>query len=170
MTSSPPIAASATPHLSDQALKWLSTLLLPFVLLYLGHRFASENNERTAQAKFVEIAIQILREAPNEDRKDLRLWAVKVVDRYAGVPLSQKAAADLVQRLPLTERRFSDPAFTAPELDSTVKEPPASVASEPSRPKTLSEVRRAEAEWNCKYRAAELGYFYWHRMCASGAK
>src|SRR3569832_2659073 len=44
-------------------------LFYPLIVLYLGNQFNSGLKEREAQTKFVELAIQILRESPDPPEK-----------------------------------------------------------------------------------------------------
>jgi hypothetical protein len=135
---------------TDRWFQWLSTLLLPLVLVYLGHQFTTADTERSVQVKFVELALQILKEPPSDEKKDLRLWAIRIVDRYAGVPLSHEAAYDLLNRIPLSER--------SPAVSHELRH-------KPSESKTLKDFRREQQEWKCQHQASNMDYRYWKSIC-----
>jgi hypothetical protein len=43
----------------------------------------------------VELAVSLLSQPPSQENRNLREWAIEVMDRYSGVPLSDKAKEDL---------------------------------------------------------------------------
>lgn len=79
----------------------IAAVVLPVVLLVVGNNFSAATKERELQGKFVELASQVLREAPREETKNLRQWATDVINRYSGVPMSAAAQKDLVEQTAL---------------------------------------------------------------------
>ena len=55
----------------------VSAIVLPIVLLWVGNNFNKAIKERELQGKFVELAVQILREQPDSQAEGLRTWAHK---------------------------------------------------------------------------------------------
>jgi hypothetical protein len=61
---------------------------IPSVVLVVGNLFSKSIKEREIQSRFVELAVNILREVSPE-MKSLRAWALQVIDKYSGVPLGE---------------------------------------------------------------------------------
>ncbi len=73
--------------------EWLRTiaiLLTPVVVAYVGARFAAASSEKATNARFIEIATQILQTAPTDSTRPLRAWAVDLIDHYSEVKLGPK--------------------------------------------------------------------------------
>jgi hypothetical protein len=79
----------------------LAATALPIVIALVGHLYTRALKEREVQARFVELALAILQQRPDSANRNLRGWAIKVVDHYSGVTLTDSAAADLQQTLRL---------------------------------------------------------------------
>lgn len=79
----------------------LSAIVIPVVLIWIGNSFTSSLKERELQGKFVELAVQILREEPSKQASGLREWATQVMNKYSGVPLSSETQKALIEKLPL---------------------------------------------------------------------
>ncbi|EPW5502306.1 TPA: hypothetical protein RQK06_004283 [Vibrio vulnificus] len=76
----------------------IAAIVIPIVLLFVGNEFTTATKERELQGKFVELAAQILREAPREETTNLRQWATDVINLYSGVQLSEQAQRDLIEQ------------------------------------------------------------------------
>lgn len=81
--------------------KAIAAVFIPIALAYLANEVAAANKQRDAEMKFVELAVAILTEDPRDkadpeaDQK-IRGWAVKVLNVYSGVPMSEAAAAAVI--------------------------------------------------------------------------
>lgn len=86
----------------------ISAIVIPMVLAWIGHGFTSALKERELQGKFVELAVQILREEPDKQAAGLRDWATQVLNKYSGVPLSAETKKALIDstRLPSGLERY----------------------------------------------------------------
>jgi predicted chitinase len=78
-----------------------SAVVIPVVLLLASNEFSRAIKEREIQGKFVELAVNILREHPSEDTRNIRGWATQVINAYSGVPLSEKTKNDLIENAPI---------------------------------------------------------------------
>lgn len=82
--------------------KLIAAIVIPLVLGVVGNQFASATKERDTQARFVEIATTILSKEPganpSEETKNLRRWAVGIIQKYSGVPMEQETVNALVQK------------------------------------------------------------------------
>ncbi|ULN63143.1 hypothetical protein MID13_09380 [Vibrio gigantis] len=76
----------------------IAAVVIPIVLLFVGNEFTTATKERELQGKFVELAAQVLREAPREETTNLREWATDVINLYSGVQLSAQTQRDLIEQ------------------------------------------------------------------------
>lgn len=108
----------------EVASKVLAAVFIPLAVAYLGNQVATSNKQRDTETKFVELATAILNREPGTNQtpesKSLRKWAVEVINRFSGVPMSEATAEALIQKtaLPQVAQTFapqtqlSDPAGT----------------------------------------------------------
>lgn len=80
-----------------------ATVVLSGAVAFVGNEYSAALKERELQGKFVEIAIEILRNEPEPEKAGLRRWAVEVIDSYSGVPLKNDAKETLINN------RFAPP-------------------------------------------------------------
>ncbi len=85
----------------EVASKVVAAVMIPLAVAYLGNQVATANKQRESETKFVELATTILTKEPgtnqSADSKNLRRWAVAVIDRFSGVPMPKETAEALVQ-------------------------------------------------------------------------
>jgi hypothetical protein len=82
----------------------LAALLIPIVLGLIGSWYTSAQKQRELDARFAEVALNILARPPNpSDTTDryVRQWAAKLVSRYSGLPLGDSAVKSVVEKAPL---------------------------------------------------------------------
>jgi hypothetical protein len=65
------------------------------VIAGIGGCVDSTLKNREVSAKYVEIAVNILRVKPEDSSKNLREWAINVVNKYSIIQLSPDALAEL---------------------------------------------------------------------------
>lgn len=73
----------------------IAAVLVPVAVVWVGQIYTQAVKERELQGKFVELAVGILQEKPNEQQPNLRSWAADVLDTYSGVPMSDDARVEL---------------------------------------------------------------------------
>lgn len=78
-----------------------SAIVIPLVLLWVGNGYTTALKERELQGKFVELAVQILREDPDKQEDGLRDWATQVITKFSGVEFSAETKKALIERTPL---------------------------------------------------------------------
>lgn len=81
--------------------KVLSALLVPLTIALVGHWYTAAISEREVQAKFVELGVSILQAPPTDGTKNLRTWAIDVLNKYSGVPIDEATKKDLIENIPL---------------------------------------------------------------------
>ena len=71
--------------------------------------------------EYVKIAVDILKAKPDSESKELRLWAVEVLDSKSDIPLSKEAVKTLLQKeLPTQKLSFDN--LTEEEFDKLSEE------------------------------------------------
>jgi tetratricopeptide (TPR) repeat protein len=133
-------------------MEWISTLsgliaavVIPVVIALVGNAYTRAIREREIQGRLVELAIGILKEMPDEENREVRSWAVDVVDQFSGVRFPTKAKADLVERVslpaPLTSAEYRGMARrlkAEKRFDAAVEAYRAAFDMDPSNPEPLN--------------------------------
>jgi hypothetical protein len=91
----------------------VAALLTPVAVAIVGSVYSNAIKEREIQGKFVELAVGILREAPTDQTKHLREWAIKILDKHSGVPVGPHATEDLLENIPIPGPRRNNPTCIA---------------------------------------------------------
>ena len=97
-------------------------VLVPVVVAVVGQSYTAAIKEQESRARFVELAIEILREDPSQGEEDpLRQWAADVVNANSGTQLSPLARTVLVKSraLPSGGRASVDPIFNELSVSTT---------------------------------------------------
>lgn len=87
-----------------QVAQVVSLLALPLIVAYGGWRIQSTTSAETIHAKYVELALGILREKPSPETLEVRGWATKTLALYSPVAFSPSELENLRTgrtRLPL---------------------------------------------------------------------
>lgn len=69
----------------------IAAVVIPIVVAVVGNMYTSALKEREIQSRFVELAVNILKELPDDSNRSIRIWAIQVIDQYSGVPFDQEA-------------------------------------------------------------------------------
>lgn len=77
----------------------IATLVIPIVLAFIGNQYTTAVKEREVQGDFVVLAVDILKQKPTVENRNIREWATSILDKYSGVALSEAAANDLIQNI-----------------------------------------------------------------------
>ena len=88
-----------------------AAVAVPVVLGVVGQLYAHSLKERDVQAQFVELGVRILQEPPTEQNRNLRTWAIEVLNRYSGVPINEATQSDLLEQTPLPSNGEQAPRF-----------------------------------------------------------
>ncbi len=73
----------------------IASLAIPLVVAVLGSTYSKDQKDKEIGARYVELAVGILRSEPSPQSKALRSWAISVIDHYSQLPLSKEAKAEL---------------------------------------------------------------------------
>jgi type IV secretory pathway VirB4 component len=98
----------------------ISVLVIPIIVAYYGNliqermhdkqleenktalKVEEENNKNQLANEYIKLAINILKDKPSENNKELRTWAVAVVNKYSDIKLSENTQKSLIEEIPLT--------------------------------------------------------------------
>ncbi len=75
----------------------IAAVIVPVVIAYVGNNYSSAIKDKELQGRYVELAANILNTQPNEGNKALRAWAIKVINNYSGVPMSEEAKKEAMK-------------------------------------------------------------------------
>ncbi len=106
----------------DYISKAIAAVFIPITLAILANVVATANKQRDAEVKFVELAVAILTEDPRDNTnpeadQKIRGWAVKILDKYSGVPMSEdeaKAAITTIALPAISSSAAATPSVASP--------------------------------------------------------
>jgi len=75
----------------------MGSLLMPVVLLYLGHIYKEAEEKAGLQEQYVELALNILEDDSKSQNPHLRKWAVEIVHHYSPVDVSEELRNHLME-------------------------------------------------------------------------
>ena len=77
----------------------VGAIAIPFVIHFSTLNYTNSLKEREIGVRYVEVAIGILREDPSkQNTRELRKWAIDVINKHSTISLSAKAMKDLMER------------------------------------------------------------------------
>jgi hypothetical protein len=110
----------ASPNANQSSLnKWqaiasiTASIAIPLILAIFGFLVQQQLASEGLKKDYVQIATSILKENPNGQEKELRKWAVEVLDRNAEIPFTANAKESLERGFPIIRSQFIFP--DAPE-------------------------------------------------------
>ena len=80
------------------AISLIGVVVIPLVILYVSNSIQESIKNKELSAKYVEIAVGILKETPTEETKKLREWAISTINEYAAVELDEEISFELKNR------------------------------------------------------------------------
>ena len=75
----------------------IASLLVPIVIAFVGNEYSSALKESENRLRYTELAIEILNEPPTGSNKNIRGWAIDVVNKYSGVPIDEKTKLEMLE-------------------------------------------------------------------------
>lgn len=79
----------------------LAAIAVPVTVAYVGNYFAVATKDKDVGVKFVELAVGILSKEPTKADANVRKWATRILEKYAGVDLDEQARQDIINDVPL---------------------------------------------------------------------
>jgi hypothetical protein len=75
----------------------IGTVLMPLVLLYLGHVYKESEEKSGLHEQYVELALQILEDDSTTEHPYLREWAIDIVHHYSPVDVTDELREHVIQ-------------------------------------------------------------------------
>jgi hypothetical protein len=97
----------------ETLIKGTATVVIPLACVWIAHVLSRTFRERELSTKYIEIAVDILKEKPNDQQAALRRWASDLINHYSEIRLPAEAQDNLVSNAPLTTERLSEEKFFA---------------------------------------------------------
>ena len=82
----------------------IASVFIPLVLGIIGNEYTSAMKESEHSLRYTELAIEILNDKPSESNKNIRLWAVELINQYSTVELNKEAKSELVNNKFIKEK------------------------------------------------------------------
>lgn len=73
-----------------------ASIFTPIIVGYIGYSINKSITERELQGRFVELGVTILHQEPTEQSRNLRNWAIEILNRYSGVPIDTETKEALL--------------------------------------------------------------------------
>ncbi len=80
----------------ETVLSLLQGCVTPIVIAVCGYFLQDAIKDREINSKYVDLSIQILKEAPTEKKMIIRTWAVEVLNKYSEVKLDRHSQELLI--------------------------------------------------------------------------
>ena len=88
----------------------IASILIPVVLLVATNIYSNGQKELELNAKYIELAIGILKEDPSEANLQIRSWAIDIINLYSDVELTDITRKELIENriltFPISSRDF----------------------------------------------------------------
>ena len=111
MTQGPNEESPQAPGTNDLPVSWrklgilgklFASVLIPVAIAFVGAAAKSSIEAKNIGLHYIELAVGVLKEKPNQDTEHLRKWAIGVVNFYSTVPLTEAAKRELeLKQLPI---------------------------------------------------------------------
>ena len=102
---------------------FMASVLVPLVIAFVGNRYSSALKESENRLRYTELAIEILIEPPTGTSKNIRGWAIDVVNKYAGVPIDEKTKREMLKSPILEVEKFIVEEWAPVFIDNLIENP-----------------------------------------------
>ena len=100
----------------------ISVLIIPIIVGYYGNliqekmqnkqlevnnialKIEENNNKNKLDNEYIKLAINVLKDNPSEENRELRTWAVAIVNKYSDIKLSESTQKSLIEEIPLSSQ------------------------------------------------------------------
>lgn len=113
----------------DRLVKWaqiFSWLAVPLIVLWITVHVQHQTTRAGIGRDLIQTAIQVLKDPARPETADIRDWAVKTVNQYSDVKLTEKASSQLsrgalafLHSNPLLQPAMAERSVTCPKIDTT---------------------------------------------------
>lgn len=107
-----------TIDLYSKVISSIATILIPILVVWMGNRLSRAFKEKEIRLKYIEMAIDVLKEKPESKDLDIRQWAIDIITEYSEIELPKTAQTRLLKeqslpsdRLFETQKKFYEKQF-----------------------------------------------------------
>ena len=76
----------------------VASIAIPLVIALIGHWYTDALKERELRIRYVELAISILNHEPKDHTREIRNWAIEIVNEHSSVKMSSDTIVQLQNR------------------------------------------------------------------------
>lgn len=84
----------------------LGTIFIPIIIVWISNKLSNTFKERDIRLKYIQVAIDILKEKPEDKDLDMRQWAIDVLSEYSEIELPKTAKNRLIHEQALPSDRL----------------------------------------------------------------
>lgn len=88
----------------------IASIFIPIAVVLIGNMYTSALKESETRVRYVELAVEILKEKPSGKKDNLRKWAIDLINNYSEIEINAQTREELLK----------DPLFK--EIDDFVAE------------------------------------------------
>ena len=80
----------------------VKSILVPITIAISTYLYTTSVNQNNVNQKYIEIAINILKDPPSQKNEDLRKWAIKIINKYSEIKLDKKLKQSLIKNIQIS--------------------------------------------------------------------
>ncbi|TLD43445.1 MAG: hypothetical protein JETT_0263 [Candidatus Jettenia ecosi] len=86
----------------------IMTIIIPILIALIGNWYTQAIKERETQLRYIELSINILSQEPSDKNRNIRSWAINIINEYAPKHLEEETKNELKlkTRLPETQKFY----------------------------------------------------------------
>lgn len=73
----------------------ISLLVTPVIIAFVGNVYTSEQSESKLRSEYINMGIRLLAEKPTENNKEVRRWAIDLINHYSEVKFKPEVKNEL---------------------------------------------------------------------------
>jgi hypothetical protein len=81
----------------------IASVFVPVAVVLIGNFYSTAIKNSETRARYIELAVDILKEEPSENKTNIRKWAINLINYYSEVDLDDQTKNELLQD-PLLEQ------------------------------------------------------------------
>lgn len=74
----------------------IASIFIPIAVVIIGNMYSSALKESETQVRYVELAVEILKEKPSDKKHNLRKWAVDLINNYSEIEIDSQTREELL--------------------------------------------------------------------------
>jgi len=75
----------------------IASVFIPLAVVLIGNWYSTAVKESQIQVRYVELAVDILKENPSENKSNMRGWAVNLVNNYSEIRIDDETREELLK-------------------------------------------------------------------------